>query len=192
MRGKIFFVLIFFFSLTACVHKETFFISKDKAFELGVASFKGDFSSKFLNSLDQILNQELIKRGWEGYKDFTVVRQCEEIILSKGARLRGIEKWCEIGKCVPVRYLLVPELKRWRERKGSKWGVVEPSMVEFFFYLIDVKKKEVIRVFHFNKEQKALSENILEIKKFFKRKGWITAKELFTEGVIKGLKELGL
>ncbi len=191
MKSKIL-LLSFLLFLTACVHKEGLLISKEKSFELGIAPFKGDFPSKLLSSLDQILNQELLKRGWVGFKDFTVVRQCEEIVLSKNPSLRGLDRWCEIGRCVPVRYLLVPELKRWRERKGSKWGVIEPCMVEFFFYLIDVKKKEVIKVFHFNKEQKSLSENILEIKKFFKRKGWITAKELFTEGVREGLKELGL
>ncbi len=191
MKKGVCFVLLLFF-LLSCAQKPVSFVSREHSFDLGVAPFTGKFSSDLLGSLDETLHKMLINRGWIGFKDRSVVRQCEEVVLSKYSNLKGLDKWYEVGKCVPVRFLLVPKLESWRERKGSRWGVVEPAMVEFYLFLIDVKEKKVLEVFHFKQEQKALSENLLQIKSFLKRKGWMTAKELFEEGLTKGLKELGL
>ncbi len=187
----ILFLLCFLFS---CAQKRVVFVQKDQASQLGVVPFLGEgFSDEILHKLDKILNRELLKRGWQGYKKAAVIRQCEEIVLSeKKGYLKGLEKWIEVGKCVPVRFLLVPQIKVWRERIGSKWGVSEPAKVEFYLYLIDIKEKKNLVSFHFNKEQRPLSEDLLNIKRLFRGKGWITAEDLFVEGITQGLKEMGL
>lgn len=47
--------------------------------------------------------------------------------------------------------------------------------------------------FHYDYQQQALSDNILELDKFLKRKGqWVTASDLAGEAIAKGVKDLGL
>lgn len=74
---------------------------------------------------------------------------------------------------------------RFQERKGGNLAVDKPASVGFHMHLIE--GTIVGRTFVFDENQKALSQDILHIGKFFKRGGkWITADKLAEEGIDKG------
>jgi hypothetical protein len=148
-----------------------------------------------LKTLDAILDQELEARDVTAYQGPSVVRQCQEIILFEAEDLdmSGLEYWTRIGRCVPADLLLVPQVFEWRERKGGEWSAEQPAKVVFDLFLVDVRKKELVDRFHFDQEQKSLTENLLGLGRFFSRGGkWVRAETLAREGMRKGLEELGL
>lgn len=151
--------------------------------------------SDILAALDESLAAELEARNREPYQGMASVKQCREIVLQEqaGKRLQARDYWTLVGRCIPAEFLLIPQLLEWRERQGDQWAVQQPAKVVFNLYLLDVQKGEVHRRYHFEKEQEALSENLLTLSRFFKREGkWITARALAAEGIAEGLTELGL
>lgn len=78
---------------------------------------------------------------------------------------------------------------RFEERKGGNFAVEKPAGVGFHMHLM--KDNVVGRVFVFDEDQQALSQNLLNIGKFFKRGGkWVTAERLAEEGIHAGLDHL--
>jgi hypothetical protein len=74
---------------------------------------------------------------------------------------------------------------RFQERRGGNFAVDRPAGVGLHMHLID--GTVVGRTFVFDEDQKALSQDILNIGKFFKRGGkWITVDRLAEEGIDKG------
>jgi len=74
---------------------------------------------------------------------------------------------------------------RFQERRGGNLAIDKPAGVGLHMHLI--QGTVVGRTFVFDEDQKALSQDILQIGKFFKRGGkWITADELAEEGINKG------
>jgi hypothetical protein len=145
----------------------------------------------------QKLNVFLLEPFKQKHIDFVGpkgVRQCEELIIGKEHRsdMSAFNYWLEVGKCIPADFIVVPFVFKWQERDGGEWGVESPAAVVMDFYLLDVNNKQVQR-FHFEEEQLSLSENILDIDKFFKRRGrWVTASDLAKEGIKEFCEELGL
>ncbi len=108
-------------------------------------------------------------------------------------RLASLKYWQEVGKCLGAQYLLVPMAVHWKEREGSAAGSTSPAWVILELYLVNVKTGGLVNHFHYDYQQRALTDNILEADKFFKRKGqWVTAADLSREGIEKALKEFGL
>jgi hypothetical protein len=74
---------------------------------------------------------------------------------------------------------------RFQERKGGNFAIDKPAGVGFHMHLIE--GTVVGRIFVFDEDQKALSQDILHIGKFFSRGGkWITVDKLAEEGINKG------
>ena len=74
---------------------------------------------------------------------------------------------------------------RFQERKGGNFAVDKPAGVGLHMHLI--QGTIVGRTFVFDEDQKALSQDILHIGKFFRRGGkWITVDKLAEEGINKG------
>lgn len=110
-----------------------------------------------------------------------------------GGRLGTLRNWQEIGRCAGADYVVVPQVLAWREREGSAMGTTVSAAVVINFYLLDVKTGGVVKFFHFDEEQIALADNLLDAKKFIDRKGrWLTAYELAAEGMRAALEEFGL
>lgn len=87
------------------------------------------------------------------------------------------------------RYLHVL-LYRFIERKGGNLAVEKPASVGFHMHLID-RDNVLKKTYVFEETQQALSENLLSIGKFLRRRAkWITARELAEEGVNEGLQRL--
>ncbi len=152
-------------------------------------------SENVIQSLNAILTQKLKARNITAYQGKSVVQQCQEIVLFEAEDLdmSGLQYWTKIGRCVPADLLLIPQVFEWRERKGGEWGADEPAKVVFDLFLLDVQKKELVDRFHYEQEQKALSENLLGLGRFLRRGGqWVTAETLAQEGIAQGLEALGL
>lgn len=78
---------------------------------------------------------------------------------------------------------------RFQERKGGNYSVEKPASVAFHMHLM--KDNVVGKVFEYKEDQKALSQNLFTMGKFFQRGGrWVTAEALATEGINAGLDYL--
>lgn len=146
-------------------------------------------------TLDEMLSRELRAR-WEGlFYNQALTRQCRELVLQESGdeRLSALKFWVRVGRCVPVDYLVVPQVLVWKERKGGEWGSEDPARVVLDLYLVDVGKGELVQRFHFDERQQSLAEDVFSIKRFFRREGkWVTAEQLAREAIVSGLEELGL
>ena len=99
----------------------------------------------------------------------------------------------DVGRLPDGRARAEGNLYEWRERDGSAIGAAKPAKVVMDIYVVDVRNEALISRSHFDETQSALSSNLLEADKFFKRGGkWITAHDLAQEGMEKAVKELGL
>lgn len=101
--------------------------------------------------------------------------------------------WMQIGQCMNVDILVVPQIHLWQERVGSDFGAELPAAVSMDIFLLDLKNKELISRSRYDELQRPLLDNILDIDKFIERGGkWVTAKQLGQEGMYKAIKEFGL
>jgi hypothetical protein len=112
---------------------------------------------------------------------------------TESGRLATLKYWQNVGMCAGADYVLVPLALYWRDRDGSAAGSTKAASVDLSLYLVDVRTGGVVKHFHFEETQKALTDNLLEADKFVSRHGrWLTAQELAQEGLSKGVRELGL
>ena len=130
----------------------------------------------------------------------TPVEKVDEI-LSPGKRQEMEQKplsaSLRLGEEMTVAFVLVGFVYRFEERVGSSLGVEKPASVGFDLHLLRLRDGKAVWEGRFNETQQPLSENLLRIKAFFRRKAsWLTAEELAAVGVdemlsrFPGLKEL--
>lgn len=205
------FITLFFLFLQGCAGKQQI-PDLEKETKLAVAEFEQPQQNwqllagylpqtglvadqEIFQDLDAWLMQE-VQASWEGQIASPLfTKQCKEIVLfeEKVKNLSALKFWTLVGRCVPARYLLVPQLFAWKERQGGQWGVKEPAGVVLDLYLIDVQKAEILKRFHADKEQESLTANLLNFKSFYKHKGrWVKAEQLAREVIAQGVEELGL
>ncbi len=73
---------------------------------------------------------------------------------------------------------------RWREREGTDYSVNRPASTAFDLYLIRSHDRAVLWKGRFDKTQRSLSENILDMETFIKGKGrWMTVDRLAKLGL---------
>lgn len=97
----------------------------------------------------------------------------------------------DIGKSVKADAVMIGTIYRFRERVGAALGVDSPASVAFAIELIRVADGRIIWRRPFDETQQSLDENLLNIGKFFSRRGkWVTAEELATEGLEEMMKTL--
>jgi hypothetical protein len=78
---------------------------------------------------------------------------------------------------------------RFVERKGGNFAADRPAGVGFHMHLME--NDTVRRVFVFDENQEALSDNLFNIGKFFRRGAkWLTVEELSRDGIKQGLNDL--
>jgi hypothetical protein len=136
----------------------------------------GDFQALPLEKVEEALSH------WRR-KDF------EEKLLASSLRL---------GKELNVDFLFIGVIFRFEERIGSALGVERPASVSFDLHLFRLKDEKMVWEGKFEETQRPLSEDLLRIGSFLKRRAhWLTAEELATAGMdemlrkLPGSKELG-
>ncbi len=114
-------------------------------------------------------------------------------LVSSDQGMSDIEIVKKIGQSFSADAVMVGYIYRWREREGTDYSVNRPASVAFDLYLIGHGDKTVLWGGKFDKTQKSLSENILDLRTFLKGKGkWMTATGLAELGLTELLQELPL
>ena len=97
----------------------------------------------------------------------------------------------QVGKSLNASFVLVGFLYRFEERVGSSWGVERPASVGFDLHLLRLRDSQMVWSGQFDETQAPLSENILKLGSFLRRKAsWLTAEELAGVGMDEVLKKL--
>jgi len=143
------------------------------------------------NTLTQLLYQKM-----EAVGIFKVLplEKAEEV-LSPPVKQRFEEKpvlsAIQIGKDLKVDFISVGYLFRFEERIGSSLGVDKPASVGFDVHLFRLRDEKMVWHGKFDETQKSLSDDLLKIGSFFRRKAhWLTAEELASVGMDEMLKKL--
>ena len=99
--------------------------------------------------------------------------------------------YVEVGRRLGSDLVVAGYIYRWRERKGEAYGVKRAASVAFSLSLIAVKDGTVVWSGRFDKTQRSLTENLLDLITFLRGKGrWMSAKELALIGLEKVVKEI--
>ncbi|MCX7981848.1 MAG: hypothetical protein N2572_02925 [Syntrophales bacterium] len=105
-------------------------------------------------------------------------------ITSSSFKITFPEALRRLGEKLEVDAVIVGFVYRYRERIGYSYGVDKPASVFFEIQLYRCRDGTLIWRAVFDKTQKSLMEDMLDIKSFVKEKGkWVTAKDLTKEGI---------
>lgn len=111
-----------------------------------------------------------------------------EEALSKSDRrqfdLNPLRSAIQLGKELEVDFLFIGFLYRFEQRVGSSIGVDKPASVGFDVHLIRLRDVKIVWTGRFDETQRPLSENILKMGSFVRRKAsWLTAEDLSSVGM---------
>lgn len=88
------------------------------------------------------------------------------------------------GKRAGADAVLIGHIFRFKERKGNRASVETAASVAFDLHLIDVDSGKIVWTGNFDLTQRPLSENLLDLGSFIKRRAsWVTAEELALGGL---------
>ena len=88
------------------------------------------------------------------------------------------------GAAIDVDAILMGYLFHFKERVGTSYSVESPASVSFSLFMVRVTDGRIVWRGIFEETQQSLSENILKIGTFIKRKArWVTAREMAAEGL---------
>jgi hypothetical protein len=92
--------------------------------------------------------------------------------------------------------IMVGYLYAFRDRSGGDYGVERPAHVAFELVMLQSGTGRVLWQRSFEETQKTLSEDLLQIKQFLKRKGkWVSAQEMAQsalEEILQSVPHLGI
>ncbi len=90
----------------------------------------------------------------------------------------------ETGQALNADAVLAGYIYRFQERIGTSYAVKSPASVAFDIHVVSVADGRVLWSGQFNETQKSLSENLLGLETFIKRKArWVTAREMAQAGL---------
>lgn len=93
------------------------------------------------------------------------------------------------GKRLGADAVVTGFIYRFEEREGTSYSVTRPASAAFDCFLIRVADGAVLWSCRFDETQKPLSDNLLDMGKFMKRRGsWVTVNKLASEGLSEKLK----
>lgn len=98
-----------------------------------------------------------------------------------------------MGRHFAADAVVAGHLFRWEKRVGESYGVDRPASVAFDLHLIRPADGAVLWRGKFDKTQRSLVENLLDLKTFFKSGGrWLSARELALQGLEELVDEIPL
>ena len=158
---------------------------------------RGDVLAGSENTLTWILQQKMETLGT--FKIFPP-EKVEEVISHRERRRfeeKPVASAIDFGRELNADFLLIGFLFRFQERIGSSMGVERPASVGFDLHLFRLKDSKEVWRGKFDETQRPLSDDLLKIGAFFRRKAsWLPAKELASVGIdelfmrLPGPKEL--
>jgi len=157
----------------------------------------GDILPGAQNTLTQFLYTKMEAGG-----TFQIIphKKVEEILLPSERKPMGerpVSASIQMGKKLNADFVFIGNLFLFEERMGSSLGVERPATVSFDLHLFRLRDEKMVWMGKFDETQRPLSENLLKIGSFIRRKGsWLTAAELASVGMdeilgkLPGLQEL--
>ncbi len=151
----------------------------------------GEISPSGPNTLTRLLYEKMEVQG-----TFKVIplEKVEEVLFHWEKRRfeeRPALSSIEVGKELGADFICIGYLFRFEERIGSSLGVERPASVSFDLHLLRMRDEKMVWLGKFDETQRPLSENLLKMGSFFRRKGsWLKAAELASVGMDETLKKL--
>jgi len=148
-----------------------------------------------LTILDGILQSTLQANPSRDLRVKNIVTSCINFVHRgpNPTREENLRYWQQVGQCAKTQLLLVPMVVHWQDRSGSSGGSGTPAWVILDLYVINVANGTLVNHFRYDYQQKALTDNLLEVRSFMQRRGrWVSAEDLAREGIERGIRELGL
>jgi len=158
---------------------------------------KGEILPGSQNTLTRLLQQKMETMGALKILPLEKVEEAFSEIERRQFELKPMQSFIQLGKTLDMDFIFIGTLFRFEERIGSHIGVEKPASVGFDVHLIRLRDEKIVWTGKFDETQRPLSENLLKIGSFFRRKAsWLTAEELSSVGMdemlkrFPGLKEL--
>jgi hypothetical protein len=96
-----------------------------------------------------------------------------------------------LGRKVGADGVIYGTVHRYKERVGFDYAAQSPAAVAFTLNFLDEKSKQVVWTAKFAREQKALSQNILDLPNFIAHGArWVRAHDIAVEGINAAIDNL--
>ncbi|OGP94583.1 MAG: hypothetical protein A2157_15960 [Deltaproteobacteria bacterium RBG_16_47_11] len=158
---------------------------------------KGEILPGSQNTLTRLLQQKMEPMGTFKILPLEKVEEAFSQIERRQFELKPIRSFIQLGKTLDLDFIFIGILFRFEDRIGSHIGAEKPASVGFDVHLIRLRDEKMVWTGKFDETQKPLSENLLKIGSFVRRKAsWLTAEELSNVGMdemlrrFPGMKEL--
>ena len=151
---------------------------------------KGDILPGSQNTLTRLLQEKI-----EAMDIFKILPQEKvEEALSQSERsqfeIKPMRASIQLGRTLNMDFIFIGFVFRFEERIGSHIGAEKPASVGYDVHLIRLRDEKIVWTGKFDETQRPLSENVLKIGSFFRRKAsWLTAEELSSVGMDEMLKK---
>jgi len=158
---------------------------------------RGEIVPGSQNTLTRLLQQKIESTGTFKVLPLEKVEEAFFQIERRQFELKPLRSFIHLGKTLDMDFIFIGILFRFEERIGSHIGAEKSASVGFDVHLIRLKDEKMVWTGKFDETQRPLSENLLKIGSFVRRKAsWLTAEELSSVGMdemlmrLPGLKEL--
>ncbi len=119
--------------------------------------------------------------GWTVVPQEDVVEAMQQLPPTTAANMD--QNALTLGRKLSVDGVLYGSVHRYRERVGYDYAAQTPAAVAFTLQFVDEKSKQVVWTGNYAKEQKSLSENVLDLPTFIANAGrWVRANDLASQG----------
>lgn len=130
-----------------------------------------------------------IDGGWNVVPQDDVLDAMQQMPPSTEANLD--QNALELGRRLSVDGVLYGSVHRYRERVGYDYAAQTPAAVAFTLNFVDEHSKQIVWTANFAKEQKALSENVMDLPNFISNAGrWVRAHDLAAQGAQEAVANL--
>lgn len=158
---------------------------------------RGEIVPRSQNILTRLLQQKMELMGTFEVLPLEKVEEAFSQIERRQLEFKPLRSFIQLGKTLNMDFIFIGVLFRFEERVGSSMGADKPASVGFDVHLIRLRDEKMVWIGKFDEIQRPLSENLLKIGSFVRRKAsWLTAEELSSVGMdemlkrFPGLKEL--
>jgi hypothetical protein len=150
---------------------------------------KGDILPGSQNTLTRLLQEKI--EAMDIFKILPPEKVEEALSQSERSQfeIKPMRVSIQLGRTLNMDFIFIGFVFRFEERIGSHIGAEKPASVGYDVHLIRLRDEKIVWTGKFDETQRPLSENVLKIGSFFRRKAsWLTAEELSGVGMDEMLK----
>lgn len=153
-----------------------------KVFVTGIIEEKAALG--LTNELYRLIGQET-KLKWGAFQDTQGSQESSPFSPSGMKKVHHAKRLQALGRQEGADTIMIGYLYAFRDRSGGDFGAERPSHVALELVMMQSGSGRIVWHRSFKEIQKSLSENLLQLKSFIKRKGrWVSAQEM-AKGALK-------